>query len=69
MKASQEPMPFRPVILVLESQAEVDAFYTVTNCPALNRVLGITKEDFKALQPFRSQKTDQLYADLIRLLK
>jgi hypothetical protein len=41
MKVKQEKDGFKPVILILESQNEVDAFWAILNCAAITDTVAI----------------------------
>lgn len=53
MKASRQEPPFVPVTLVLETQAEVDALFTLLNHSVISSAVGLDNEEYKALQRLR----------------
>lgn len=69
MKACRVDTTFRPVTLTLESQAEVDAIYTMLNHPKLCETLGLGKSDYKSLEPLDSHAYPELYHKLCALMK
>lgn len=73
MKAARDlvPTPFVPVVLTLQSQAEVDAFFTVTNHCGLAKLLGLDAHDsFEVLLPYRNERAaDRLHEALNAALK
>lgn len=67
MKASRNPKAFAPVILTLETQAEVDAIYAVLNHARLCDALGFESE-YKHLFPFKSVEADNIHIKINKLL-
>jgi hypothetical protein len=71
MKARRTtPAPFNPVLLTLETQAEVDALFSVLNHFDLCRAIGLHEDDesFEALQPFRNEsKCAQIHERICKL--
>ena len=55
MKANRNSLPpaFEPVILTLETQAEVDALYTLINHFRISNTVGLGNVSEGILQPFR----------------
>lgn len=53
---------------MLETQAEVDAIYTVLNHSKLCDLFGFDSE-YKQLQPFTSDKYENLHEELDKILK
>lgn len=68
MKASRDPITFTPVILTLETQAEVDAISAVLNHSKLCDVLGFVVE-YKQIQPFESDAANEFHLRLNKIIK
>jgi len=60
MKASRETT-FTPVTLTLESQAELDAIYTVLNHTGLCEALGLSCDLWEILDGYSSEKSHELH--------
>lgn len=70
MKACREDTYFKPVTLTLESQAEVDAIYTVLNHTQLCEALELGEGDFEWLEPFKSNDSaERLHTKLNKLIR
>lgn len=57
MKAHREPPKFTPVTLVLETQEEVDAIFSLLNDRRITEPLGL-EGAWKELFPFKSPRED-----------
>lgn len=71
MKANRPNIPpaFAPVILTLESQAEVDAIFTVINHVRLSAALGIADVSEETLIAFRDRdRSDTLHRAVNKLI-
>lgn len=70
MKAHREKDQFNPVILTLESQAEVDGIYALLNHVGISRAAGfLGSDDHEALANFTSKDgPHSIHAKLQRLL-
>lgn len=71
MKATRNtPEPkFEPVILTLETQAEVDAIYAVINHSSISDAIGLGDCEIGILKPFRSMRAAVLHGALNNLIK
>lgn len=68
-RIDQKP-PFVPVLLTLESQAEVDAIFTVMNHTHLSEALNFEYGVHEVLRPYRDVfKALQLHEAVVRLCK
>lgn len=69
MKAHREEK-FTPVTLVLESQAEVDALFSLINHNSLTKAVGLTVTDYEALEPFVNRENCmELHLKLCDIIK
>ena len=59
------PPPFRPVIVTLETQSEVDMLFTMINCVPIVDSLDVGGI-YKVLQPFKSTQVNELHNKLIK---
>jgi hypothetical protein len=58
MKADRKNTPpvFKPVTLLLESQAEVDAIFSFLNHTDLVSAVDLPEDAFESLEPFRNEE-------------
>ena len=65
MKATREKIkpPFTPVVITLETQEEVDQFYTMVNTSQITQVLNINNW-YEKVEDYASDKVDKMHADL-----
>lgn len=70
MKAKREKtkLKFVPVIVILESQKEVDALYAIVNHTTLNTTISALQGWQSKLQDFRSIAYESLHSKLEKLL-
>lgn len=71
MKAHQESepsKPFRPVTLVLETQQEVDAVYSLLNHVDLREAVGLPLDRKTPLREFRDCNRTNNYHEALRSL-
>ncbi len=60
---------FVPVIVTLESQEEVDALFVVGNHPTVSQTLPALGGLWRVLQPFASNKKQDLYDTFYQIIK
>ena len=65
MKATREKIkpPFTPVVITLETQEEVDQFYTMVNTSQITQVLNINNW-YEKVEDYASDKVGKMHADL-----
>ena len=65
MKATREKIkpPFTPVVITLETQEEVDQFYTMVNTSQITQVLNINNW-YEKVEDYASDKVGEMHADL-----
>ena len=70
MKAAQAPVEpqFRPVKLVLETQAEVDAIMAVLNNSHVARALGFPPNSYELLNSYSTLATYKLHYALVDIM-
>ncbi len=70
MKAEQEKPDFKPVVLTLETQAEVDAIYAVLNNQPLCDILGFNNDEFECLKEYRNYSAcKKMHQNILSALK
>ena len=68
-KRAEPKQEFVPVIVTLESQEEVDAFFCLCNHGGITRVYPALNGWWSSLTPFRSRHYSALFDKLINILK
>lgn len=69
MKATQETS-FKPIILILETQKEVDAIYTLLNHVKLSKAVGLNGDEYKVLIAYTTNRYEPIgHHELCNLLK
>ena len=72
MRATREVKPkvFEPVVVTLESQAEVDGLFAMLNHIRVRETLGLTYGSYEALKPYRNRaNSDVLWEALDDMVK
>lgn len=69
MKANRAIHPFVPVELVLESQAEVDAIFTLLNHTQISAAVKLPIHAFECLDAYKSLASEQLHSNLNALIQ
>ena len=67
---AEAPKVFQPVTLTLETQAEVDAIFTLINHSDTRRVSGLERGAYEALEKYNDQSNcHKLHMDLCKMMQ
>lgn len=64
MKSHQEQPQFKPVTLILETQAEVDSLFALFNHHTVTKAVELDYQCYQSLLPFKSDDTERLHKNL-----